>query len=196
MSSSILVIDNFCNDIELVKQSALSSGFGTWKPHEGEIGKEAYDGMNFVGRHDLMLKALAAALSRPVYPSSMFFRVTSPGTEKACVHSDRMHGDWSCIAYMSDHDEVSGTGFYRHKETGLREMPTVEEMKEKGMLDGMVQEMSEGKDEDWERLDFVRGISNRALIFHAPLFHSREPKTGLGATDENGRMVWVSHFYL
>jgi hypothetical protein len=50
--------------------------------------------------------------------------------------------------------------------------------------------------EAWEEVAFIAGKFNRAVIFEAPLFHSRVPREGFGSTPEDGRMVWVSHFHL
>jgi hypothetical protein len=41
----------------------------------------------------------------------------------------------------------------------------------------------------------VQGRKNRALIFNAPLFHSRFPLGGIGTNADDARMVWVSHFH-
>lgn len=197
MKDSFYVKDEFCQQINLVRDSALQSGFGTWRPNKGEVGSSVYEGMNFVGRHDLMLRSLQQAVGRPVFPSATFFRVTKPDTEGAYVHSDRMHGDWTAIVYLSEHKETSGTGFYRHRATGLIEMPTFDDMKKSGIFEQMKGDMERGEEADWEQLDFVRGILNRALIFRAPLFHARCPRHGLGAgDDQSARMVWVCHFYV
>ncbi len=75
------------------------------------------------------------------------------------------------------------------------EMPTFEEMKDSGIFEKLKDDMVRGEEKDWEQTDFVRGIYNRALVFHAPLFHSRWPKNGIGETSEDGRMVWVCHFH-
>lgn len=194
MKDSIIIKDDFCPDIEQVRASALESGFGTWSPNKGAVGSSVYEGMNFWGRHSLLIRSLTAALGRPIYPNNMFFRVTRPETEKAYTHSDRMSGDWTAIVYCSQHTEVSGTAFYRHRETGLMEMPTFDEMQKLGIFELLKKDMVEGGEAEWEQLDFVRGLYNRALIFHAPLFHARYPKHGLGENDETGRMVWVCHF--
>lgn len=192
---SILIVDDFCPVIDQVRQSALESGFGTWQPNKGEVGSSIYEGMNFWGRHSFMLHSLALAVGRPVFPNSMFFRVTGKNTEKAYIHSDREMGSYTCVAYLSDHKaEISGTAFYRHRKSGLRAMPTIAEMRKTGLLKRLKPEMVSGLTKDWEQLDFVRGLYNRALIFHAPLFHSRWPKDGIGTTNEEGRMVWVCHF--
>jgi hypothetical protein len=197
MRDSIIIKEDFCDEVEVVRHSALTGGFGTLTPAQTEMGATKYEGMGFLGRHDLMVRALVQSIKTPVYPGAMFFRVTKPGTEKAYIHSDRGHGDWTAIVYLSDHEDVSGTAFFRHKPTGWREMPAPEEMKKRGILAKMDECMKAGRDEEWEQLDFVRGIFNRALIFHAPLFHARRPENGLGdGKDETARMVWVCHFYV
>ncbi len=189
------VIDQFCPRIDDVRTSALQAGFGKWLPNKGEVGSSVYEGMNFWGLHSLMLEALARALGQSVYPNNMFFRVTNEETEKAYVHSDREWGAKTCVAYLSEHGSSSGTGFFRHKRTGWVEMFPMEDLKKMGLLDSLKAEMVDGSPDIWEQTDYVRGFFNRALIFHAPLFHSRWPKNGIGTTPEDGRMVWVCHFH-
>lgn len=194
---SIIIKENFLEDPEIVRQSAIVGGFGTLTPAQTEMGGSRYEGMGFLGRHDILVKALVKALRTPVFPGAMFFRVTKPGTEKAYIHSDRGHGDWTAIVYLSEHKELSGTSFFQHKRTGWREMPSPEDMKKFGILEKMDEQMKAGQNEDWEQVDFIRGIYNRALIFHAPLFHQRFPVEGIGdGKYETARMVWVCHFYV
>jgi hypothetical protein len=192
----ITLIDNFSPRIDDVRASALQAGFGTWRPNKGEVGSSNYDGMNFWGRHSLMLHALTQYMGRPIYPNSTFFRVTNAETESAYVHSDREAGDYTCVAYLSDHgDTVSGTGFYRHRESGMTHMPSFAELAmTPRQFEKLKREMVEGSDQHWEQLDFVRGLYNRAVIFDAPRFHARCPKNGIADTDAAGRMVWVCHF--
>ena len=194
MTKLVTIVDDFCPQIEAVRASALESGFGTWRPNKGEVGSSIYDGMSFWGKHSYLLMSLAGAIAKAPFPNNMFFRVTNEATERAYVHSDRMWGQHTCVAYLSEHAGESGTGFFRHRKTGLVAMPTFEEMKERGIFDELKEDMVSGGEDKWEQLDFVRGIYNRAVIFHAPLFHSRWPKTGIGDTAENGRMVWACHF--
>jgi hypothetical protein len=189
------VAENFSPHVDRVRQSALASGFGTWRPNKGEVGSSIYDGMSFWGEHGPMLGALTRVFGQPVVPNSMFFRVTNAETEAAYVHSDREAGDFTCVAYLSEHEGESGTGFYRHRRTGMTEMPSFEVMRANpDEFACLKDEMVRGSDTDWELLDFVRGRYNRALIFEAPLFHARHPRHGFGHAPEDGRMVWVCHF--
>lgn len=192
----IKVIQKFTPLVDDVRNSALRSGFGTWKPNKGEVGSSNYDGMNFWGNHATMIHALEHHFGSSIYPNNMFFRVTNAETEKAYVHSDRESGTHTCIVYLSEHkNAVSGTGFYRHKETGMTEMPSFAELsKTPELFEKLKHEMVDGGEQFWELTDFVRGDFNKAIIFDAPLFHARYPKNGFGTTDEAGRMVWVCHF--
>ena len=193
---SLMVVDNFCPAIDAVRQSALDSGFGTWAPNKGLIGSSKYEGMNFQAWHAPMIHSLALAIGRPVYPNSMFVRVTNRDTEAAYTHSDRESGDYTCVAYLSEHkDEVSGTGFFRHRATGLTEMPPFCELRKKKWAK-LRRDIVHGGDKEWEQTAFVKGIYGRAVIFRAPLFHARCPKHGIGNNAENGRMIWASHFHV
>lgn len=197
MIDRFYVKDEFCDKAEEVRASALIAGFGTLTPANTEMGSGKYEGMGFLGRHDLMMRALVQSLGgRPVFPGEMFFRVTKPDTERAFIHSDRGQGDWTCVAYLSKHEEFYGTAFYRHRKTGWTSMPAPEDLKRMGLLKQFNECMKAGDEEDWEQTDMIRGIFNRAVIFHAPLFHSRLPVHGIGKTDDEARLVWVCHFYV
>lgn len=190
------IFDDFNPHIDAVRESALRAGFGTWAPNKGEVGSSIYEGMSFWGDHAAMVASLTAAMGQKVYPNTMFFRVTRPGMEPAYIHSDREMGSHTCVVYLTEHPEDYGTGFYRHRELNIEEMPTFAEMANQGTLARLGDEMVKGDPKVWEQTSFVRGKKNRAVIFHAPLFHSRLPREGLGSADDDSRMVWVCHFYL
>jgi hypothetical protein len=191
---SLMIVDNFCPSIEAVKASAFASGFGKWTPNKGMIGSSIYAGMNFQGLHAPMVHSLSLAIGRSVYPNSLFFRVTNADTEKAYTHSDREAGDYTCICYLTEHKQRSGTGFYRHRATGLTEMPCFSELKRRRYAQ-MRDDIVNGGEKEWEETAFVTGLFNRAVIFRAPLFHARFPRNGFGKTEQDGRVVHVIHFH-
>lgn len=195
MEGRVKVVDNFCDEIDFVIESVKAAGFGTWRPNKGEVGSSIYDGMGFWGAHALMLRALIGVTGHVLVPNSMFFRGTTVDMEKAYIHSDRETGAYTCVVYLSDHDEGYGTAFYRHRPTGLVEMPSFAEMKELGIMDDLSEDMVSRDDQKWDFLGAVQGKKNRAVIFEAPLFHSRYPITGIGTDPASSRLVWVSHFY-
>ena len=196
MVDKVIVVDNFCEHLDAVVASAHAAGFGKWLPNKGEVGTSYYDGMNFWGHHAFMLRPLMMTVRGVVAPNSMFFRYTNEGFENAYIHSDRESGAHTCVAYLSEHDQPYGTAFYKHKATGLTEMPTFQEMVDMGIFEQLKEDMVSRNPDAWELTDYVEGRYNRAVIFDAPLFHSRFPVEGIGTTPEDGRLVWVSHFYM
>lgn len=187
----MLVVDDFCPRLDRIIDSAKAAGFGTWKPNPGHIGSSNYEGMGFWGLHAHMMLSLSMATQSVIYPNSMFFRYTTPAMERAYIHSDRETGAFTCVAYLSAHDDVYGTAFYRHKASGLTHMPAFAQMEK---YPTMRADIVAGP-EPWEQTDFVQGRKNRAVIFDAPLFHSRIPLGGIGNDPDDARMVWVSHFH-
>lgn len=192
---SFIVVDNFCSDPDRVLRSAFAAGFDTWNPNKGEVGSSVYDGMGFWGDHALMIAALMKAMGGPVIPNTLYFRATNTDTEQAYIHSDRATGANTCVCYLTEHADEYGTAFYRHKPTGALAMPSFAEMREGGTLDEIKRDMVNRDPDKWEQVDFVRGRKNRALIFPAPLFHSRVPLHGFGDTPATARIIWASHFY-
>jgi hypothetical protein len=194
-SNNLIVVDNFCDTPEIVIDSAHAAGFGTWLPNKGQVGSSIYEGMGFWGYHALLLGPLTAAVGNVIVPNSMFFRVTNVDMENAYIHSDREAGAYTAVVYLSSHEEPYGTAFYRHKRTGLLEMPSFIEMEQLGIAEELKADMVSRDPYKWEQVGQIEGKYNRALIFKAPLFHSRFPVTGIGENEKNGRLVWVSHFY-
>ena len=195
LNSGYMIVDDFCGEVEQVVQSVFDAGFSTWLPNKGEVGSSIYEGMGFWGEHAKMLKPIIGAMCSVIIPNTMFFRNTNKGMEKAYIHSDREAGSHTCIAYLSEHEEKSGTAFYKHIPTGLTRMPSFKEMQETGVLEELKADMVSRDESKWELMDFVEGKYNRALIFEAPLFHSRYPLEGIGDNPEDGRLIWASHFY-
>jgi len=192
----ISVFDNFLEDPEAVRQSAISAGFGTWTPTtKGIQGLTAYSGVGFWGKHEDCYKALYKKIGQFI-PSSHFFRVTNPGMERAIIHSDREYGDFTAIVYLSHTTDVgSGTGFYKHRETGWIDMPPMEQrLKDPVQFEKMKEQMHEASDEHWHMYKFVEGKFNRCVVFDAPKIHCRLPKNGYGKNEQDSRMVWVTHF--
>lgn len=194
------VIDNLINPdlLKVVRDSALASGFGTWAPGEGDLGRSKYAGINYNGKHGILMEAVSNVMGgTPIFPNQMFFRITRPNEcDHGFIHSDRMYGMKTAIIYLTESPKdqpVSGTSFFRHIPTGDLAMPDPVRLTTKEVAQ-LKKDALEGGDKTWQQTDFVAGVFNRLLVFDAPLYHSRWPKQGYGETNEDGRMVWVTHF--
>lgn len=195
---NIKVIDNFIPDPDRARAIALKSGFGKWTPNKGDIGGDEYKGACFWAQHAPLTRGIALALNASVYINNMSFRVMTEDTERAVVHSDFLSGNYTCIVFLTEHDrEDHGTGFYKHIETSWTRTPSWEWLnrtENKHYFETLKRDCHEYKEGVWEQLMFVAGKKNRAMVFDSNIFHCRSPKTGIGTTPEDGRMIWVAHF--
>lgn len=180
-------------DLYRIREATFESGFGTWEPDLADLGHKVTPGMNWQGYHAPLHIAIYNAMKEPIFPNHSFFKVSTKEDNVALVHSDHNDGPFTAIIYLSEHDYISGTGFYKHIETGRTTMPAVKEMVEWGALEKWNEDMRD--ESKWEQTDFIRGLMGRMLIFSAPMFHSRVPRLGNSETYEDGRMVWVCHFF-
>jgi hypothetical protein len=192
----VLYFDDFLADPDRMRQSALDSGFGTWRPNKGAIGPDKFDGVNFYGDHVTGVRAIAARFDKRIFPNKMFFRVTNERTEEAVVHSDIFTGDFTCLVYLSKHED-SGTEFYRHKPTDTYALPPLKDFyADEVNFARFKRDCSHRDSEVWEKVNSVEGRYNRAVIFPSAVFHCRYPYTGFGQGVEDGRMIWGCHFYM
>lgn len=187
MESDIIVIDNFCEELDAVIEVAKEGGFGTWTPSNVEYGISKYTGMGFMGSMAPLFKELMLSVG-VVVPNQTFFRVSNSDTNKALIHSDIASGSHTCIVYMSEHDKPHGTAFFKHRNTGLINSPPISELNSQWDSD-----MKTTSEDVWEEVSRVEGRKNRAVIFPSTRFHSRFPFEG----DELGsdRLIWACHFY-
>ena len=191
----VVVFDDFLADPDAVRNSALVSGFGSWRPSNGILGAAAYDGMNFYGDHAPIIEAIYGHAGFVGFPNSMVFRITNETTERAVVHSDVGAGDTTCIVYLSQHADKYGTGFYRNKRLDSLAMPPIDELlKEPDEFARIKQEISESRPECWEEVEFVHGKYNRAVVFKSHRWHRRFPEHGFGTDAPSGRMIHITHF--
>lgn len=191
----ILIQDNLHSPeiLDSIRASAIAGGFGNMHMTGTLLGDNVYSGVGFHGRQSEINMSISALLARPIFPNISFFRIYTEKTEKRIIHSDLNDGTFTAITYLSTHpDSDSGTAFYRHKKTGLTEMPCLSKMKEEGSAETWNADMHDPS--KWDQTDYVSGQFGRILIFSAPLFHGRIPEFGIGKSPEDARMIHVCHF--
>lgn len=123
------------------------------------------------------------------------FRFTQEG-EKGTQNIHFDFGDnlaWAGVIYMSkEHPKVSGTDFWKHKETGIEEIPrTLEGIQQYGwnsVDDLKVFLDTDGVDESkWEKTFTVPYKYNRLVLFRPWMFHS--PGPAFGHDKKNSRII-------
>lgn len=125
---------------------------------------------------------------------------TETDTSKQTIHFD--YGEdiaWAGVIYLQkEHPkDIPGTEFWKHKRTGLEEIPrTLEGIQKYGWngVDDLKDFLdTEGNDYSlWERTMVIPYKYNRLILFRPWLFHS--PGVGFGKSKETARMVQTLFF--
>lgn len=102
-------------------------------------------------------------------PTLSFFRQSPEGQDEPNdIHTDVDMGDVTVIVYLNDPPAMGdGTSFWRHRDCRA--------------VSGGILTGAAGKNRDaWECWRTVPAVFNRAVIFDAPLFHSRAIRENYG----------------
>lgn len=194
MLNRYYIIDDFYNNADQLVEAALESV--QQQPLRGNYAG-LMTGQSFLTtQHRELFKQL---LLEPSIDSSTELNGKVRFSTKAETFKQHIHFDgfaqtrWSGVIYLSrNHPEVDGTCFWKHRATGLEEMPrTVEGLAEYGWKTNRdLQQFleSDGLDESkWEKTLTVPYRFNRAVFFRPWLFHS--PGEAFGESLESSRMV-------
>lgn len=196
MDLSILIIDRFYDDADVVRERALEFDFPTPE------GKKNYPGRNSAqsflpdGIDDVVSRLVHEPVERSVIAEHGRFRLTlaeDEGDRGYYVHIDS-DSHWSGILYLTPDEYCQGgTEFYRHRGHGLdRTYITDVEAQANGYetcskfaIDTIQQD---GNDlSKWEHLMTVPMRFNRMVLFRPWFWHTSG--ISFGDSPENGRLV-------
>ncbi|WP_406451865.1 DUF6445 family protein [Streptomyces sp. NBC_00876] len=127
------------------------------------------------------------------------FRLATEQTGRlANVHADQA-ADWAAMVYLTpDAPDSAGTGFFRHRRTGLERPPTDAEARAAGYGDAFAYEQAviipEYADAGaWELIEWVAPVHNRLILFQGcELYHAS--LGGCGSTPADARLTHIFFF--
>lgn len=107
------------------------------------------------------------------------------------IHADE-HNHWAGVLYLTPNAPLdSGTGIFKHKETGLYKIPR--------MIDGSIdRELTNkiyndaGDISKWELVNYIGNVYNRLVIYQGDLFHTSLKYFGNNL--EDGRLFQTFFF--
>ncbi len=182
----MIIIDDFYDNPEWVREQALSYDYMHNAIYPGQISKDAYITASQKPR-------FLEIINEPIdtKPSQLFGKFRSStiyDTGKVDIHVDDT-SDWAVVIYMNTPEQCrGGTQFFRHKETGKTNL--IEEAQDRATLNKVKQKFvyEDGLDRSkWDVIDEAEMKFNRAIIFPTLHFHSF---TALfGDSLETGRLV-------
>lgn len=194
MRTKMLIIEDFYPNPDAVREFALRTSFAS-------AGKYNYPGWqsNKALHNDALREAFERHLGERIevdterYTWGGFRLITEETGALTKVHAD-VAVDWAAMVYLSpDAPMRAGTGFFRHRKTGLHAPPSDREAREMGYEDAGEFELEVARREmadldRWELVSSVAPVYNRLLLFRGCEFY-HAPLGGFGNSPETARMT-------
>ena len=166
MDKNFIVIDNFYNNVDDVREYALEQNFQT----EGN-----YPGIRTLAEPDPQHGYLKTffeneVLGKPIsyWPRdyNTAYQYTTQDSKTWIHHDDTV---WAGVLYLTPNAPVeSGTAIYRHKPTGIYEWDGVKDSaSDFNNLDFLGDEHLD----QWEQIAFVGNVYNRLVCYKGSLYH-------------------------
>ncbi len=189
MKDTIRIVDEFLDYPYVVRNNAIREGFtdqefqgSTYHTVNMNIPPEIKQGIENV--YGQQIEILVAAFRQGKKNSPIH----------NLVHADNSCAQMAAVLYLNKPEDCSGgTAFWRHKKTGWRHMPTVDELSKKGYTEQLFGETWHQSDE-WEIDSLCGMVFNRIVFYPTTIFHSRYPWTGFGDSDSNARLICAIFF--
>lgn len=201
---SLIIVDDFYEDPQVVRQAALALDYPITGRFPGRNTRnyEVEASLRRVGRV-LRMNIVVHERSRDI----SVFRLTYGSDEGRCdIHVDP--AGWAGVCYLNlPGNCAGGTSFFRHKATGLTHWPSQEqaealraggvippsELPEVSDLDAYF--IREGACRDhWEEILTVPMIFNRAVFYDAKQFHSITAWRSFGDDPATARLTQLFFF--
>lgn len=159
--TTYMVIDNFLSNPDETREYALAQDFSRPGNYPG-LRTAPIESESVINAIAELLRPHAGEITEVL--GTNYQLVTCE--KKSWVHVD-CHNTWAGVLYLTpDAPATGGTGFYRHRETGVEyEVPENKELADYAS--------SQGSDyTKWELIDQVANKYNRLVLFRGNHFHS------------------------
>lgn len=186
MRTSLIIADNFDPQPEALREAAMASDFGTY-PFQGH----SYKGVGGSNQNPIRMEMMISRILGPIHITLSFFRLGTPENEPTTyIHADPTCAKWAVVLYLNTPEQCrGGTAFWKHKATGLEEVPFGKPVEFYESLN------RDGNDESkWDLVGLAGMRWNRAVFYTSEIFHSRYPQAGWGTGPADGRLIWTAFF--
>jgi hypothetical protein len=202
MGSLIKVVDDYYPDPDLVRELALRSTYGI---QEGYVGYRSTRG--YVPRGAVEKLKAAFGLDRVILQpesggATCFFHTLASGELREAFHAhidctrSVKHPLFNFVVYLTPGaPKDTGTGIYRHKETGIWQDPTRDDARKLGRSRTEIRawlRREAGDPSRWELLEAAENVYNRGVFFPSHWYHTGARY--FGDRIENGRLYQAFFF--
>jgi len=169
------VVDNFLTDPDSVREYGLLQNF---YPDEGSVGLRTRKQFLFDGVKERFEDIMGIKIADHTDDGKGWYDEGINGRFQSCTAGTKMvyHHDgqhWAGIIFLSpDAYPHSGTGFYRHRETGIRHRDEINY--ETGFGTSIHDLRLHVDPSPYEKIETVANVYNRLILFDGGLLHSGE----------------------
>jgi hypothetical protein len=168
MQVSLITVDNFYSNVDEVRQFSLQQPFDVEGNYPGRRTKSFInDSVKEVIQSLILPHAGEITWWGGEYSGAYQYTTKH---DKSWIHADHT-SNWAGVVYLTPNAPPSGgTGFFKHKETGLSSTPYTEE----GIYDENTMNEIYKDSQDmtkWEMTDQVSNVYNRLILYRGDMFH-------------------------
>lgn len=188
MRVETLIIDNFYEDPDEVREFALSQPFTKEGNYPGYRTKSFLDDEIKEFIQEIIYPFAGKIINWGGEYSGSFQYTTSD--DRSWIHSDSATG-WAAVVYLTPNaPHTAGTGIFRHKETGIIRWDDEEHTEEENEN---APHMLESRDyTKWDMIDKLGNVYNRMVLYRGDLCHVSLDYFGKNKND--GRLFQVFFF--
>lgn len=169
MEIQTIIVDNFYNDVDLVREFALQQDFNVNGNYPGHRTPSL---TNDTVREVIQNIVRTAGGKITWWDTDQYngaFQYTT-ATDRSWIHADQT-SNWAAVCYLTPNaPSTAGTGLFRHKETGLYRAPKNPD----GSLDmDFLNRINQDSLDmtKWERIDTIANKYNRLVLYRGDIFH-------------------------
>lgn len=183
METNIIVLDNFYNNVDEVRDYALQRNFNIYGNYPGvRTEPEPQE------QHGYLKTFFETILNKKIMYWPIEYNTAYQYTiedDTTWVHHDDTR--WAGVLYLTPDAPIkSGTSFYRHIDTKISTWTPGEE------LDYNKSEDANNLDK-WEQVSTIANVYNRLVLYNGFSYH-RSLLPGFGKTKEDGRLFQTFFF--
>ena len=202
MIKSLIVIDDFLDKPEIMREAALSQEYPARDTPTTYPGRDSAKRVMFKGFDERVAEVVGERLVPAAGISNGYFRLALDGDKgTAGVHIDI--SQWTAILYLSLPDDcpdsvAAGTHLFRHKATNSDHAPYDEQelaamgfATPKEFMDNVVTADTNDPGK-WEKTMTIPLRYNRLMLFRPQQYH--DAGAGFGSDLSSGRLVYLNFY--
>lgn len=169
MEIQTIIVDNFYNDVDLVREFALQQDFDVDGNYPGHRTKSLTNDTVKEVIQNIIRTAGGKITWWDTDQYNGAFQYTT-AADRSWIHADQT-SNWAGVCYLTpDAPPTAGTGLFRHKSTGLYRAPKNDD----GSLNmEFLNEINQDSQDmtKWDRIDTIANKYNRLILYRGDIFH-------------------------